>query len=67
MFGPAKVCAYTKLYYCDECHVDERSVIPAKIVYSWNFQLFKVKDLLKDSASYLVTTNANELFQAKTD
>ena len=42
LFGPAKVCSYTKLYYCDECHLDEASVIPSKIVYSWNFQTYKV-------------------------
>ena len=43
LFGPAKVCSYTKLYYCDDCHSDDFSVIPSKIVYSWNFQTFKVK------------------------
>jgi hypothetical protein len=42
LFGPAKVCGYTKMYYCDECHVDEMSIIPAKVVYNWNFQTYKV-------------------------
>jgi len=42
LFGAAKVCAYTKKYYCDECHVDETAPIPAKIVYNWNFQSFRV-------------------------
>jgi hypothetical protein len=30
IFGPAKLCAYTKLYYCEECHRDETAVIPVK-------------------------------------
>jgi hypothetical protein len=38
-----KVCAYIKLYYCEECHTDDLFVVPSKIVYSWNFQNFNVK------------------------
>ena len=42
IFGPAKICAYTRRYYCEECHLDEMSVIPAKIMYNWDFRQFKV-------------------------
>ena len=42
IFGPAKICSYTKLYYCEECHVDDTSTIPAKIMYNWDFRPFSV-------------------------
>ena len=42
IFGPAKLCSYTKHYYCEECHTDEVSVIPARIVYNWDFKEYKV-------------------------
>ena len=42
IFGPAKICAYTKRYYCEDCHWDETSTIPAKIMYNWDFRTFRV-------------------------
>ena len=42
IFGPAKLCGYTKKYYCDECHLDDTSVIPARVVYNWDFNQYKV-------------------------
>lgn len=42
LFGPAKICAYTKRYYCEECHLDEAVVIPAKVMYNWDFRQFRV-------------------------
>jgi len=42
IFGPAKICTYTRRYYCEECHLDETSTIPAKIMYNWDFRQFAV-------------------------
>ncbi|TRY62922.1 hypothetical protein TCAL_05139 [Tigriopus californicus] len=42
LFGPAEVCHYTSQYYCDDCHFGETSLIPAKVVYNWDFTKFKV-------------------------
>ena len=42
IFGPAKICSYTKRYYCQECHLDEMATIPAKIMYNWDFRAYKV-------------------------
>lgn len=47
LFGPAKICIYTKMYYCDECHTDQTSVIPAKVVFGWDFTRFQVCDKAK--------------------
>ncbi len=61
IFGPAKICTFTKKYYCEvggnrqyfnllvfikhflqECHLDELVVIPAKVMYNWDFTPFPV-------------------------
>jgi hypothetical protein len=42
IFGPAKICMYTKRYFCEECHHDETVLIPAKIMYNWDFRSFRV-------------------------
>lgn len=42
IFGPAKLCGYTKRYYCEVCHVDETSSLPSKIMYNWDFRQFRV-------------------------
>ena len=47
IFGPAKVCAYTKRYYCDECHSDQSSPIPARIVSAWDLRPQRVCDKAK--------------------
>ena len=39
--GGPRVCAYTKRYYCVECHVNEDSYIPSKIIYNWDFAKYK--------------------------
>ena len=47
IFGAAKVCAYTKRYYCDECHSDQTASIPTKIVHAWDMRPFRVCDKAK--------------------
>lgn len=42
IFGPWTVCHYTSRYFCDDCHSGETSLIPAKVVYNWDFTKFKV-------------------------
>ncbi|XP_077020077.1 pleckstrin homology domain-containing family M member 1 isoform X2 [Tamandua tetradactyla] len=31
-----KLCAFSGLYYCDICHQDDASVIPARIIHNWD-------------------------------
>ncbi|CAB4055047.1 unnamed protein product [Lepeophtheirus salmonis] len=37
VFGPYKTCAYSKKYYCTDCHVDDMRLIPYKVVFNWEF------------------------------
>ncbi|XP_063107831.1 pleckstrin homology domain-containing family M member 1 isoform X3 [Cavia porcellus] len=35
-FVRPKLCAFSGLYYCDICHQDDTSVIPARIIHNWD-------------------------------
>ncbi|XP_020031921.1 pleckstrin homology domain-containing family M member 1 isoform X5 [Castor canadensis] len=35
-FVRPKLCAFSGLYYCDICHQDDVSVIPARIIHNWD-------------------------------
>ena len=44
LFGNARYCTYTNLHFCKEpnCFGNEKSVIPSKVVFEWNFAPFPV-------------------------
>ncbi|XP_041479858.1 uncharacterized protein LOC121427500 isoform X2 [Lytechinus variegatus] len=58
IYGKAKVCGYDGCYYCYECHIDEEAVIPARILYSWDFRKQKVA---KHTKSFLQQIEAMPL------
>jgi hypothetical protein len=35
-------CTFTGRYYCAQCHVGERSVIPSRVMNNWDFALYEV-------------------------
>ncbi|KAG8240174.1 hypothetical protein J437_LFUL009464 [Ladona fulva] len=41
-FGRAKVCSFLGAYYCSECHLDEESIIPARVIHNWDFKRYPV-------------------------
>lgn len=42
IYGKARVCAYDGCYYCHECHENEESIVPAKVIHNWDFRKYKV-------------------------
>ncbi len=32
-----RLCDYTGLYYCSDCHHNNLSLIPARILHNWDF------------------------------
>ena len=43
IFGPGRLCGYTKKYYCDDCHTNTQAVvIPARLLYNWDGAQYKV-------------------------
>ena len=38
----ARLCDYSGLYYCSECHQNGLSIIPARVLHNWDFTPRKV-------------------------
>ncbi|ORC93319.1 uncharacterized protein TM35_000011960 [Trypanosoma theileri] len=34
----ARFCYYTGMYYCTRCHTGKKSIIPARVLHSWDFE-----------------------------
>ncbi|XP_033122489.1 run domain Beclin-1-interacting and cysteine-rich domain-containing protein-like isoform X2 [Anneissia japonica] len=47
IYGKARVCSYDACYYCNECHLDDEAVIPARILHNWDFHKHKVASYTK--------------------
>lgn len=48
IFGKARVCGYTKKYYCNDCLTNRTSCIPAKVVLNWDFKQYPVSNKVAD-------------------
>ena len=42
VFGQAKLCKYNGQHYCFECHRDDERIIPARVLYNWDFRRHRV-------------------------
>lgn len=42
VFGQAKLCKFNGQHYCYDCHRDDERVIPARVLFNWDFRLHKV-------------------------
>ena len=40
VFGMARTCYYTGQYYCHECHLQELRIIPARVLFNWDFKRY---------------------------
>ncbi|XP_070583555.1 pleckstrin homology domain-containing family M member 1 isoform X2 [Erythrolamprus reginae] len=41
-FMKPKLCSFTGLYYCDNCHQDEESVIPSRLIHNWDLSRYPI-------------------------
>ena len=40
--GNVRLCAYTSFYFCKSCHVNERAVLPVRVLHHWDYTPYKV-------------------------
>ena len=36
------MCKYNGQYYCFDCHIDDERVIPARVLFNWDFRRHRV-------------------------
>jgi hypothetical protein len=42
IFGQSKLCKYNGQHYCYDCHIDDERVIPARVLFNWDFRKHRV-------------------------
>ncbi|KAM6175120.1 pleckstrin homology domain-containing family M member 1 isoform 2-T2 [Erethizon dorsatum] len=57
-FVQPKLCAFSGLYYCDICHQDDASVIPARIIHNWDLTK---RPVCRQALKFLVQIQAQPL------
>jgi len=63
IFGPGRLCGFTKKYYCDDCHTNtQTAVIPARLLYNWDGGPYKVA---KSSMVFLQTVSTKPIIDIR--
>jgi len=44
----ARYCEYTGKFHCRSCHSNQTSIIPARVLFNWDFKQYKVSDRSKE-------------------
>ena len=44
----ARYCDYTGRYFCKACHLNETSLIPARVLLNWDFREYRVCSAAKE-------------------
>ena len=42
VFGQSKLCKYNGHHYCYDCHIDDERIIPARVLFNWDFRKHRV-------------------------
>lgn len=62
IYGKCTLCHIDGHLYCSECHNEEESVIPAQIIYNWNFKKFPIS---KSNKTRLAVIENEPIFDLK--
>lgn len=62
VFGQSRLCMYDGHLYCTECHLDEKSIIPARILCNWDFKKYPVS---KRNQHFLDLIGTEAMFDLK--
>lgn len=52
----ARLCDYTGLYFCENCHIGDTAIIPARVIHNWDFRPQPVCRVALQIISYLKNT-----------
>lgn len=48
-----RLCDYSGLYFCENCHMNDTAIIPARVIHNWDFQPQAVSRSSLQIISYL--------------
>eukprot|EP00002_Diphylleia_rotans_P040128 TRINITY_DN9456_c0_g1_i1.p1 TRINITY_DN9456_c0_g1~~TRINITY_DN9456_c0_g1_i1.p1 ORF type:complete len:627 (+),score=103.86 TRINITY_DN9456_c0_g1_i1:46-1926(+) len=56
IFFRPRFCYYSGGYFCSRCHINEKSIIPGRVVHLWDFELYPVCNLAKEVIMNIAST-----------
>lgn len=62
VFGQSRLCHFDGHHYCSECHLSEKSVIPARILCNWDFSRYPVS---KRNQHFLTLISNEPMFELR--
>lgn len=63
VFGQSRLCHFDGHHYCNDCHLGEKAVIPARILCNWDFNKYPISK----RNQHLLSLISNEpMFELKT-
>ena len=62
IYGKSRLDSIDGFLYCTECNTDEEAMVPAQIIYNWNFKKFSVS---KHNKKRLMTIESEPIFDIK--
>lgn len=62
IYGKYRVCRFDGKLYCFDCHANEESIIPAKVIHNWDFAKYPV---CKKNKKLLETSESDALLDLK--
>ena len=61
-FGQSRLCHFDGHHYCSECHLGEKSFIPARILCNWDFNKYPIS---KRNQHFLSLISNESMFELK--
>lgn len=62
VFGESRLCHFDGHHYCNECHLGEKHVIPARILCNWDFKTYPIS---KRNQHFLALISNEPMFELK--
>lgn len=63
VFGHSRLCHFDGHQYCYECHLNEKSTIPARVLCNWDFNKYPIS---KRNQHFLTLISNEPMFELKT-
>lgn len=63
IFGQSRLCHFDGHHYCSECHLNEKSIIPARVLCNWDFNKYAIS---KRNQHFLSLISNEPMFELKT-
>lgn len=63
VFGHSRLCHFDGHQYCCECHLNEKSTIPARVLCNWDFTKYPIS---KRNQHFLTLISNEPMFELKT-